>query len=469
METRSSKSRLLENQKLTLKGSRAPSELTRKQRVTTPSPVMQFELPSLNYSRLAAVVIGSLAVALLVMLMRLDKQVEPLSPDLSSLQTGAIRLPELRAEKRVSFVHEVSRGETLGKIFSSYGLSPLDASRLQQSMKDLGELESIRSSLLPRQRLEFELDEEGNLVGVSSKLAKNLDVFFTKEEENFSGTLTRITGVTKERVVSGEISREHNSFASAANKSGLSYAVIDDFVDLFSNRVGFRRDLRLGDEFVVIYEDERLPDGTILRVGPIRAAAMVVRGSRYAAIRYKADNGKTYYFDEDGNSLDNVFLRYPLKFSRISSVYTHKRFHPVLKRYRPHLGVDFAAPTGTPVRSVAHGRVTFAGRKGPNGILIKIKHSDKYETAYLHLSKIERGVRRGALVKRGQVIGRVGSTGLSTGPHLDFRLKKNGKYVDPVNAKLPTISELDPKVKLSEELKRDTIEELDRVLSKPVA
>ena len=149
---------------------------------------------------------------------------------------------------------------------------------------------------------------------------------------------------------------------------------------------------------------------------------------------------RQHYVDETGVKLGNYFLRYPLKFTRISSVFSKSRFHPILKKSRPHNGVDFAAPTGTPVRSVGDGTVIDAGYRGGAGNMVKIKHNDKYSTAYLHLSKFAKGIKKGVKVSRGQMIGAVGKTGWATGPHLHFSLYIDNKYVDPFKVNIPKVS-----------------------------
>ncbi len=156
----------------------------------------------------------------------------------------------------------------------------------------------------------------------------------------------------------------------------------------------------------------------------------------YNAYRFET-NGYTDYYDDEGRSLRKALLRSPLKFKYISSGYTNRRFHPKLRIYRPHLGIDYAAPTGTPVSAAGNGKVVFAGYKGQNGKMVRIRHNGSYETFYGHLSRIPRKIRNGAKVSQGDIIGYVGSTGLSTGPHLDYRMKHNGKNVNPLKVKLP--------------------------------
>ena len=194
----------------------------------------------------------------------------------------------------------------------------------------------------------------------------------------------------------------------------------------------FNRDLRRGDRFSVLFEEVSL-DGRVVSVGKVLALVYVNRGVSHEAYLFAADeDGHEGYYDAEGRPLQKQFLRSPLPFMRVTSRFSHRRFHPVLKTYRPHYGVDFGAPRGTPVRATASGSVSFAGRKGGAGNMVRLRHAGGYETLYLHLSGFAGGVRRGARITQGAVIGYVGSTGLSTGPHLDYRVKRNGRYLDPM-------------------------------------
>ncbi|WP_245846022.1 peptidoglycan DD-metalloendopeptidase family protein [Longibacter salinarum] len=204
--------------------------------------------------------------------------------------------------------------------------------------------------------------------------------------------------------------------------------------EVFAWQIDFFR-IQRGDQFRVVYE-ERTVDGQQIGPGDIVAAYFVHRGRTYYAYRFNDGEGSEY-FDEKGNSLRRELLKAPLQFSRISSRFTNRRYHPVLKRYRPHHGTDYAAPTGTPVHSVGDGVVLFAAYKGYNGNYVKVRHNATYTTGYLHLSRIAKGIRPGTRVKQGETIGYVGSTGLSTGPHLDYRFWKNGQAIDPYSIELP--------------------------------
>lgn len=235
----------------------------------------------------------------------------------------------------------------------------------------------------------------------------------------------------RKREIGGTIS---SSLYVNMTQLGLTPDLIDQFADLYGWTVDFQR-LQKGDKFKVVF-NEKLVDGAVVGVDDIEVAYFEHMGEPYHAIPFE-QNGQVSYFDQEGNSLKKAFLRDPLKFTRISSRYSLNRFHPVQKRYKPHLGTDYAAPTGTEIRTVGDGTVIEAGYSGGNGNYVKIKHNGTYTTQYLHMSKIGNGIKKGTRVRQGQVIGYVGSTGLATGPHLCFRFWKHGKQVDWLKEKIP--------------------------------
>jgi murein DD-endopeptidase MepM/ murein hydrolase activator NlpD len=191
----------------------------------------------------------------------------------------------------------------------------------------------------------------------------------------------------------------------------------------------------VGDRVKIILE-ELWAGGAFKGFGNILAAEVINNGRPFRAYRFDDGEGSAY-FDADGKSLQKTLLRSPLKFRYISSHFSKRRFHPILRKYRPHLGVDYAAPSGTPVSAAGGGTVLFAGYKGQNGKMVRIKHRGGYQTYYGHLSRIPRKIRKGRKVSQGDIIGYVGSTGLSTGPHLDYRMKLNGRFVNPLKVRLP--------------------------------
>jgi murein DD-endopeptidase MepM/ murein hydrolase activator NlpD len=238
------------------------------------------------------------------------------------------------------------------------------------------------------------------------------------------------------------IATVESSVYEAVVDQGASPLLVNMLVDIFAWQVDFFR-IQKGDEFRVIYEQTSVDD-KVVDITKIKGAYFKHFGKEYYAVNYD-QGGQQDYFDEDGNSLRKTFLRAPLNYSRISSRYSLKRFHPVQKRYKAHLGTDYAAPTGTEIRSVGDGVVLEAKYNGNNGNYVKIRHNRNYTTQYLHMSKIARGMKPGVSVRQGQTIGYVGSTGLANGPHLCFRFWKNGVQVDALKVDLPPSEPIDPR------------------------
>jgi len=234
-----------------------------------------------------------------------------------------------------------------------------------------------------------------------------------------------------EKGVSGTI---RSSLSETIEEMGITHELTNKFVDIFAWVVDFQR-LHVGDEFKILFEEIQV-EGQTVGIEKINGIYFKHVGSEYYA--YPFDQGEGLdYFDEEGKSLRKALLKYPIEFTRISSRYNLKRFHPVQKRFKAHLGTDFAAPTGTPIRTVGDGLVEEAQYKSNNGNYVKIRHNGTYTTQYLHMSRIAQGVRAGTRVKQGQVIGYVGSTGLATGPHLCYRFWRNGVQVDALRVELP--------------------------------
>lgn len=227
-----------------------------------------------------------------------------------------------------------------------------------------------------------------------------------------------------------------NAMAAANASPELALRLADIFawtVDFFG--------LEKGDQFFACY-DEELIDSVAIGFGRIHAARYVHRGDTINAYGFEQDSTFAYW-DQQGRSLRKAFLKAPLNFSRISSGYSHARLHPILKIVRPHTGIDYAAPAGTPVVALGDGKVVAKGYQGGGGNTVKIRHNSVYTTGYLHLSRFAKGIAVGAHVKQGQVIGYVGSTGLATGPHLDFRVWRNGSPMNPLRLESPPVAPLD--------------------------
>lgn len=235
---------------------------------------------------------------------------------------------------------------------------------------------------------------------------------------------------TARTAVAGAIDRETPSLFESMEKAGEQPDLSVELAAIFSGEIDFNSELQPGDHFQLAFEKITRETGTVA-YGPIFAATFANDGRHLQAFRFVLPDGKVGYYDQNGRSLKRFFLKSPLKFEpRITSRFSYSRKHPVLNIRRAHLGVDYAAPVGAPVVAVAHGTVTRAGFSGDAGRLVAIRHTSGYESLYLHLSSI--AVRVGQRINQGEVVGRVGSSGLSTGPHLDYRLRKNGTYVNPI-------------------------------------
>jgi murein DD-endopeptidase MepM/ murein hydrolase activator NlpD len=237
--------------------------------------------------------------------------------------------------------------------------------------------------------------------------------------------------VTVEKTVSGII---ESNLSETIEAAGISHELTNKFVDIFGWQVDFQR-LQKGDKFKLIYEEDQV-EGVSVGIKKISAIYFEHFGKELYAFPFDQGDGIDY-FDAEGKSMRKALLKYPIEFTRISSRYTMNRFHPVQKRWKAHLGTDFAAPVGTPIRSVGDGYVEEAQYKSNNGNYVKIKHNGTYTTQYLHMSRIAAGIRAGVHVRQGETIGYVGSTGLATGPHLCYRFWKNGVQVDALKVDLP--------------------------------
>lgn len=308
--------------------------------------------------------------------------------------------------------------------------------------------------ILWRDALVAEIDPKKLLPGTefrgtlspSGKL-ENLAVVFDRRNEvhlvaGFDGISTqRIERPLESEVVHLEGVVESSLFG-AMEAAGAGAGLAVRMAQIYQWDIDFIRDLRKGDRFIVI-ADRQTIDGEFYDWGTIFAARFVNGSRTLDAIVFPDEDGRLGYYDLEGRPLRKQFLRSPLKFSRITSRFSMSRFHPVLKRRMPHYGVDYGAPTGTPVLVTADGTVIHAGRKGGGGNMVTVRHTNGYETNYLHLSRYGKGIRRGTRVSQGQVIGFVGSTGLSTGAHLDYRVQHNGKWINPLSISSPPVKPLE--------------------------
>ncbi|MEM1177242.1 MAG: peptidoglycan DD-metalloendopeptidase family protein [Acidobacteriota bacterium] len=316
------------------------------------------------------------------------------------------------------------RGQTIGGLFADLGFEAQEAYAASSALGEVIDLRKVRSG-------EVGLVYRDPLAGGIDRLRLRLDrrgwVTLERAADDWRAELHEFTRRTERRQLSGRL----ESFLIAdIERAGGPQQLALAMSQVLQWDLDFNRDLRQGDFFAAVFDEVSI-DGHVSEVGAVQALVYENRGVRYEAYLFELD-GVLGYYDAEGRPLQKQFLRSPLPFMRVTSRFSHSRFHPVLKKYRPHYGVDFGAPRGTPIRATASGTVTFAGRSGGAGKMVKLRHANGYETLYLHLSKYGQGVRSGTRVTQGQVIGYVGSTGLSTGPHLDYRVKRNGRYLDPM-------------------------------------
>jgi murein DD-endopeptidase MepM/ murein hydrolase activator NlpD len=323
--------------------------------------------------------------------------------------------------------HVVHRGETLLGILRARGLQRRQAAQWHRALlRAAGAIQ-----LLPEHIVSLQFGGGGRL----EQLAYDID---DKTRAIVERARSRLVGRTEPlavtvRTVGAEGVIERN-FHRAAVRAGIPDRIISQMADILGWEFDFNR-VRRGDRFRVLYERRVSLDGRVLTPGRVLAAE--VRSHKHTAQAFYYDDGvEGMYVDRHGRMLAQSFLRYPVEFTRVSSVFSGSRFHPILKRRRPHHGVDFAAPVGTPVRAASDGVVRLAGRNGDFGNQVALDHGKGVITTYSHLHGIVRGIHPGIAVRQGQVIGWVGQTGLATGPHLHFALFRNGKYLNPLTAHL---------------------------------
>lgn len=324
----------------------------------------------------------------------------------------------------------VRSGETVGGILNRNGISAVLVDRLDKAAVDIFPLRKIRADK-PYTTFKRTVSDSLGEREVLDYLVYHIDAI---EYVTF-GFHTDSVSVTKgenpmELVRQNRKAVINSSLWGAIMAENMPYALAAEVEDIYQWTVDFFG-IQAGDSFSVIY-DEKFVNGESVGIGRVWGALFNHNGKQYYAIPYAQEQGKLRYWEYNGESLRKQLLKAPLKYTRISSKFSNARLHPVHKVYRPHHGVDYAAPSGTPVHSVADGTVVFAGWGGGGGNTLKIKHAGNLQTGYLHLKSFAKGIKVGTKVSQGQLIGYVGSTGTSTGPHLDYRIWKNGTPIDPL-------------------------------------
>ena len=333
------------------------------------------------------------------------------------------------APKTATQTVQVQPGDNLSLVFRRQGLSQQDLHQLVNTQP----LGPRLANILPGHEFSFLIGEGNDLLGLTYSSGPLEKLEFVRSGSGFEGT--EIVA-EPERVQSYKHAVIDHSLFVAGQRAGFTDKMTMKLAEIFQWDVDFVLDIRSGDSFHVLFEENYL-DNKFIGFGRILAAEFVNQGRSHQAVLYANPEGNEGYFDLQGNSVQKQFLRAPLKFTRISSNFNLRRKHPLWKRNMPHRGIDYAAPTGTEVLASGDGIVTTAARTAPNGNFVVLRHGSNITTKYLHLSKIGRGVRPGAKVQQGQVIGEVGATGYATGPHLHYEFLVNGVHQNPRTVDLP--------------------------------
>lgn len=328
---------------------------------------------------------------------------------------------------------------TVGKNMNFFDLmrryiSPQQVHRIVKASNGIYDLRKI----YPGQRYLIYEDSQGEVTGIRLSINDEQYLQMNLQGEEVTVKRKHYPYTVHRKIASGII---NNSLYHTVQNNSLPFEIAGALSNIYQWDIDFFTELRQGDYFRLVYEEKRIrkPGGEIIsKISRIISCEFNCDGEKHYAFLFRNDGDDfSDYYDEEGNSLRKQLLRAPLSYTRISSNFSYRRYHPILHHYRPHLGIDYAAPRGTAVHSTGDGTVIRASRTRANGNYVKIRHNSNYISYYLHLQKFASGIRDGAKVKQGQIIGYVGSTGYSTGPHLDYRIKRNGRFVNPRKLDLP--------------------------------
>lgn len=325
--------------------------------------------------------------------------------------------------------HTVKSGESLSTIFSTLNLSRVDLHKIIHTNATAKQFADVS----PGQDVIATVDAEGKLEQLTYAKNPFETLVATRNDNGFD---VKLFSKKIDHQIASATTTIHSSLFEDGTKAGLPEKIILKLSTIFAWDIDFALNIREGDQLTVVYE-KLYVDGKEFDTGEILSAEFVNQGKTYAAVRFDDNEGNNGYYTPEGHSLRKAFLQTPIEFARISSHFNLHRKHPVLNTIRAHKGVDYAAPTGTPVKTTGDGTIAFRGVKRGYGNVVEIKHGQKYSTLYAHLSGFKSGDKVGSKVKQGAVIGYVGKTGLATGPHLHYEFRIGGKHVNPLTAKLP--------------------------------
>ncbi len=323
---------------------------------------------------------------------------------------------------------KVKSGDALANIFRRYHLAPRELHNIMALGKDTASLKNLR----PGDIFRFQIDENQRLQQLIYNIGPLKSLHIQRHGQIFSAVMQVKNIEPRSTYAMGKI---NSSLFEAAKEAGLSDTLIMKMVNIFGWDIDFAQDIRKGDQFALIYEEQFL-DGKKVNNGAILAAEFTTQGHTYRALRFTDASNHSDYYTPEGLSMRKAFLRTPVDFRRISSRFGN-RHHPILNRMRLHKGVDYAAKTGTPIKASGDGKIIFRGRKGGYGRTVIIQHGGRYSTLYAHMSRFKRGLATGKYVKQGQIIGYVGRSGRTTGPHLHYEFRVNGVHRNPLTVRLP--------------------------------
>lgn len=337
------------------------------------------------------------------------------------------------APVEVEFVDTLRTGETLSELLTRSEMTAAEAEMLLGALREHRDPRQLRPGLQIAYRKSV---VDGSVRGMDLRLDADRTLNVERRDGRWTEGVEEVPVRADTVVLAGRVeSSLYDAIVGAAGVERVSVEEREEAVDLLADRifawqVDFHRDLQPGDRFRILFERLARPDGTA-RSSQVVGVRLSVGGREHEAFRFRAADGTDDFYDARGESLRRAFLRAPLDFRRISSAFSENRFHPVLKRGRPHHGIDYAASSGTPVRAVGDGVVVQAGRDGGYGNVVTLRHKRGYSSRYAHLRGFAKSIRSGARVRQGDVIGYVGSTGLSTGPHLHYEFRENGTPINP--------------------------------------
>jgi murein DD-endopeptidase MepM/ murein hydrolase activator NlpD len=366
---------------------------------------------------------GFSSTALPIPAIQTESTLSPIN-DLVILDNQAVKNPEFN-----SITHKIKQGDSLSTIFSKLDLSKTDLHYIIHA----NELGKQFASLSTGKNLIAKTDSDGQLQQLVYHKNSIDTLKATRIDDRFD---VEIISKPIERKITSTQANINASLFLDGKEAGLSDKLIMQLANIFAWDIDFALSLRKGDQFTLVYE-KIFVDGKEIDSGNIISAEFVNQGHTFTAVRFEEKEGSASYFTPDGKSMRKAFLRTPVDFARISSHFNLKRKHPVLNRIRAHKGVDYAARTGTKIKTTGDGKIVYRGRKGGYGRVVIVQHGQKYSSLYAHLSNYKKGQKVGSRVKQGQIIGYVGKSGLATGPHLHYEFRVNGVHRNPLTVKLP--------------------------------